>query len=145
MKRIISLAVVAVVMATAASAATASNGATVTNDTKCATYGELTFCVTNRTVTATTATPSGNVSYLVNGTLEHTLTRPNGDRSTFTASIHEYVLAKDGEPFTVSERVEQISDIVAGDVAFSCVVSYAVQLANGEIRIDRLQIECTPS
>jgi hypothetical protein len=87
----------------------------------------------------------GNVSYLVNGTLEHTLTRPNGDRSTFTASIHEYVLAKDGEPFTVSEHVEQISDIVAGDVAFSCVVSYAVQLANGEIRIDRLQIQCTPS
>lgn len=146
MKRIISVAVVvAAMVATAASAATASDGATVTNGTECTTSGQATFCVTARTVTATTATPSGNLSYLVNGTVEHTLTRPDGYRSTWTASIHEHVLAKDGEPVTVSDRVEALSDVVWGDVAFSCVASYAVQLANGEIRIDRAQIECTPS
>src|SRR5215210_3582390 len=136
MKRLISLAVVvAAVIVTAASAAVASDGATVTNGTECATSGQATFCVTALTVT--TATPSGNVSYLVNGTLEHTITRTDGYRSTWTASIHEHVLAKDGEPVTVSERVEALSDVVWGDVAFSCVASYTVQLANGEIRIDR--------
>jgi len=55
------------------------------------------------------------------------------------------VLAKDGEVVTAGARVEQFSVVAAGDVAFSCVGSDAVQPANGEIRIDRLQIECTPS
>ena len=137
-------AAVAVVVATAASAAIASNGATVTSGTSCVTDGVATFCVTARTVTAATETPSGNVSSLVNGTLEHTLTRPNY-QFTSTASIHEHVLAEDGEIVTAGARVEEFSVVIAGDVAFSCVGSYAVQLANGEIRIDRLQIECTPS
>ena len=144
MKRMILFAAVVVVMSTAASAAIASNGATVTSGTSCVTDGVATFCVTARTVTAATETPSGNVSSLVNGMLEHTRTRPNY-QFTSTASIHEHVLAKDGEVVTAGARVEQFSVVVAGDVAFSCVGSYAVQPANGEIRMDRLQIECAPS
>ena len=71
MRKTLIIAVTLVALALAGTAAAgAGNGADVVRDEGCYSNPFATTCVVTRTVTHATVTPSGNISYVTNGTVE---------------------------------------------------------------------------
>ncbi|MGH3071663.1 MAG: hypothetical protein ACRDNB_05245 [Gaiellaceae bacterium] len=136
------LATVVLTIGSSAAAAT-TTGATVVTDAGCITNVFATTCTVLRTTTNTTVTPSGNVSYVTNGTVEREIRFAFGGTYTATSEIHSHQLAKQGEVATASEHYEELTDYVSATYSLSCISSYDLHYANGEAQFSRSELECT--
>ena len=88
-RHLIALAAVIAALGTAGTAtADSGQGAAVAKDAGCVTNFFGTTCTVVKTVTNTTTTPSGKISYVTNGTVDRTITFVFGGTYTFTSSIH---------------------------------------------------------
>ena len=82
----------------------APGGAEVIHQDSCEPAWFGTVCTTIQATTNLTATPSGNVHYVTNGTVERQLTFSFGGSFTTTSDIHLSTLQQKGELHVYSER-----------------------------------------
>jgi hypothetical protein len=109
------LSIVAALAGAGTAAAGGGNGATVTNDSGCVTSPFTISCWDVKLVTETTTIPSGNVSYLTNGTLQNTVSiLLLGCTYTRTQPIHDHELVIDGESHMFSRRFTDITSFGCG-------------------------------
>jgi hypothetical protein len=137
--------IVAALAAAGTAAAAGENGATVTNDSGCITSSFTISCWDVKLVTETTTTPSGNVSYLTNGTLQKTVSIPLlGCTYTQTQPIHDHELVKDGESHMFSRRFTDITSFgCGGGPVQTCTLGLAVHWVNGGFQFERPEFVCT--
>ena len=146
MKKLLSIAaVLAALTVTGVAAADPGNGATVVNDEYCVATPITTSCWNVKTVTKTTSTPSGNVSFVTNGSVDYVVSIPLlGCTSTKSEPIHLHWLERDGELQSASERLVQTTSFVCDDgYAYSCISTFALHMANGEVQFQRPEFTCT--
>lgn len=144
-KSLLAVAAVVAALATAGIAAAApGNGADVVDTTDCYTTPFGKYCTTLKTVTNATTTPSGNVSYVTNGTMEYTIEFVFGGSYSRVSALHSHSLSKAGEVHESSDHYEEQTDYVSGTYHLSCVQSYDLHWANGSPQIIRTELECTP-
>jgi hypothetical protein len=130
-------------LALAGTATAADNGTTVVKDAGCITNFFGTTCTVVKTVTNSTVTASGNVSYVTNGTVERTITFVFGGTYTSSNALHVHVLAKQGEIHESGDHYQELVDYVSGTYQLSCVSSYDIHWANGDAQLSRSELECT--
>jgi len=130
-------------LALAGTASAAGNGAETVKDEGCVTNVFATTCTVVRTVTNSTVTPSGNISYVTNGAVERKVTFAFGGTYDFTSSIHSHGLRKAGEYHTTSDHYAEQSEYVSGQYRLTCVSSYDIHWTNGEAQFTRYELECT--
>lgn len=133
---------VAVLLAGSVAAGAANAAAVVVNDAGCVTNFFGTTCTVIKTTTNTTATPSGNVSYVTNGTVERRIEFSFGGSYTTSSNIHVHSLAKQGEIRTSSEHYEELIDYVSGTWFTSCVSSFDIHWTNGDVQFSRSELAC---
>jgi opacity protein-like surface antigen len=145
-KSLLVLAAVVAALATAASATAAgSDGAAVVKDAGCTTSFFGTTCMTVKTVTNTTMTPSGKISYVSNGTVEREITFVFGGTYTFTSSIHTHGLRADGELQEESDHYASQWEYVSGTYHLVCVQSFDLHWANGAAQPYNSELYCVPA
>jgi hypothetical protein len=142
MRKALTIAVLVAAFATAGTAA-AANGAVVVKDEGCVTNVFGTVCTVIKTTTNATMTPSGNVSYVTNGTVERRFEFAFGGSFTSSSELHVHTLAKQGEVRTSSEHYQELTDYVSSTWFTSCVSSYDIHWANGEAQFIRSELYCT--
>jgi hypothetical protein len=133
---------VAVVLAGSVSAGSAKAAAVVVNDAGCVTNFFGTTCTVIKTTTNATTTPSGNVSYVTNGTVERRIEFSFGGSYTSNSTIHVHTLAKQGEIRTSSEHYDELIDYVSGTWFMSCVSGFDIHWTNGEAQFIRSELSC---
>jgi hypothetical protein len=141
MHKLIVTMLAALALAAPAAAGTDS-GAAVVKDEGCVTNVFATTCTVIKTVTNTTLTPSGNVSYVTNGTVERRMTFVFGGTYTSNQTIHLHALGRQGEAPVSSEHFEEQTDYVSGTYSLSCVSGYDIHWANGDVQFGNYQLEC---
>ena len=105
MRTIITVIATIGLLALAGTAAAApGGGASVVKETNCMQSPFVLTCVTIDTVTHVTETPSGNISYVTNGTVTITQTFPFGGSYTSTESLSARILQKQGEIHVAGDR-----------------------------------------
>jgi hypothetical protein len=106
MRTLLAAAAVAVAALTFAALAGAApgNGAQVVNDAGCYQTPFAKVCVVEKTTTNVTTTPSGNLNYVTNGTVERTMTFVFGGSYTVSDTVHSHQLAKQGEIAEASDH-----------------------------------------
>ena len=141
---IISSVVAALAIAGAAGAG--GNGATVVDISSCTPTPFGPSCADIDTVTNVTETPSGNTSYVTNGTIAMTSANPFCTTAQ-SQVIHEHYLEKKGEQHSLSERTSSTSSIecFGGTFTLTCVTSFQRHYANGDFQFDRPDVVCTTS
>jgi hypothetical protein len=132
----------AVVLAGSVAAGAANAAAVVVNDAGCVTNFFGTTCTVIKTTTNDTTTPSGNVSYVTNGTVERRIEFSFGGNYTSSSNIHVHTLAKQGEIRTSSEHHEELIDYVSGTWFTSCLSSYDIHWTNGDVQFSRSELAC---
>jgi hypothetical protein len=137
-------AVVAALVTVATAAAAGGNGAGVVKDAGCTTSFFGTTCTVVKTVTNTTVTPSGKISYVTNGTVERQITFVFGGTYTFTSSIHMHGLRADGELQEESDHYSSQWEYVSGTYHLVCVQSYDLHWANGDAQPYGYELYCVP-
>ena len=143
---ITALAVIIAALAAAGTAAAgSSSGATVVKDEGCTTSFFGTTCVVVKTVSNTTVTPSGKISYVTNGTVDRTITFSFGGTYTFTSSIHMHGLRADGELKEESDHYSEQTEYISGTYHLVCVESYDLHWANGNAQASDFQLYCVPA
>ena len=105
----------------------------------CVQFGSSTYCYEERGVVQTIESASGNIKYTFNGTYFYTLIRNGVVIYESESKSHYTFMAKDGEQ-QVSHSREGSSYTYAGE---TCTVSYNTVFANGEIRHQDFQRECS--
>ena len=95
------------------------------------------------TVTNTVVTPSGNLRYVMNGTVERTMTFVFGGTYTSSSQIHNSVLMKDGEDQSRTERYWETTRSVSGTYSLTCEGGFDYHFANGAVQIGEYSYECT--
>jgi hypothetical protein len=143
MRKAVTLIGCVVALALAGTAVAGSTGAEVVRDAGCVTTPFATVCTTVKSVTNSTTTPSGNVSYVTSGMVARTMTFVFGGTMTTSSNFHLHALAKQGEIATASDHYEEQSEYVSGAYRVSCSSSYDIQVANGETKVLRSELECT--
>jgi hypothetical protein len=144
MRKALTLCIVLAALALASTAAAGTEkGAVVVNDAGCVTNVFATTCTVIKTVTNTTLTPSGNVSYVTNGTVEQRMTFVFGGSYTASNEIHLHMLGKQGDTQTSSEHYEELTHYVSGTYKLSCASSYDLHYANGAVQLSRSYLVCT--
>ena len=142
-KFFIAAATVAAVLAFAGTAAAASgNGAVRVDDAGCTTYFFGTTCTVVRSTTNTTTTPSGNISYVINGTVERTTTFVFGGSYTFTDELHLHGLRKAGEVHEESDHYWSQWVYASGTYNLTCVEAYDLHWANDASQIGNFELYC---
>jgi hypothetical protein len=142
MHKLIGTMLAALALAAPAAAGTDS-GATVVKDEGCVTNVFATTCTVIKTVTNMAITPSGNVSYVTNGTVERRMTFVFGGTYTSTQKLHLHALAQQGETQASSEHFDEQTDYMSGTYALSCVSGYDIHWANGDVQFGNYHLECT--
>jgi hypothetical protein len=132
----------AVVLAGSVAAGAANAAAIVVNDAGCVTNFFGTTCTVIKTTTNATTTPSGNASYVTNGTVERRIEFAFGGSYTSSSKLHVHTLAKQGEIRTSSEHYEELIDYVSPTWFTSCVSSYDIHWANGDAQFIRSELAC---
>lgn len=109
MKKLLVLpALVAVLVLAGSAGADPGAGATVQNYAYCSSSPFATWCWDVKTVTRQTTTPSGNVSYVTNGTSDSTISFPFSDcTSRKSEPLHLHWLRKGDEEHSYSARYIQ--------------------------------------
>ena len=144
MRKALTIGIALVALALAGSAAAGpSNGAEVVRDEGCYSNPFVTTCVVTRTVTHATVTPSGNVSYVTNGTVERTQTFPFGGSFTHSDQIHLHTLLKNGVWTTSSDHYSAVEHYLSGTYELTCVYGYDMHFAGGETQFSNYELECT--
>jgi hypothetical protein len=140
---LIGLAALAATLTLAGTAAAASSdGAVVVNDSSCSTNIFATTCITVKSTTNSATTPSGNISYVTNGTVERTMTFVFGGTYTFSDELHLHGLRKDGEVHEESDHYYSQWEAVSGTYHLTCVQSYDLHWANGKPQLGDYQLYC---
>ena len=141
------LAAVAAVSAALTFAAVAGaapgNGAQVVNDAGCYQTPFAKVCVVTKTTTNVTSTPSGNLNYVTNGTVERTMTFVFGGSYTVTNTIHSHYLAKRGEIFEESDHYLEQDEYLSGTYHLSCTEAFDLHWANGASQFGNYDVQCT--
>jgi hypothetical protein len=104
-----------------------------------------TTCTVVKTVSNTTVTPSGKISYVTNGTVERTITFVFGGTYSFTSSIHMHGLRADDEVQEESDHYSSQWEHVSGAYHLVCVESYDVHWANGNAQPSSFELYCVPA
>ena len=144
MRKALATAITLVAAALASTAAAApGNGAEVVRSEGCYSNPFVTTCVVTKTVTRATVTPSGNLSYVTNGTVEFTQTFAFGGSHTRNEEIHLHSLLKDGVWTTSSEHHSEVEHYLSGTYELTCLSGYDVQYAGGETRFSNYELDCT--
>ena len=133
MRKALTLGTLVAALITGTATAGTGNGADVVKDAGCVTSVFATTCTVIKTITHTTVTPSGNVSYVTNGTVERRLTFVFGGSFTSSRTLHLHALAKQGETQTSSEHYEELTHYSSGTYQLSCASSYDIHYANGNV------------
>jgi hypothetical protein len=105
----------------------------------CVQFGTDTYCYEEHGVVQTNESASGNTKYTFNGTFFYTLTRNGVVIHEAESKSHSTFIVKDGEQ-QVSHSRDDSSYTYAGE---TCTVSYNTVFANGEIRHQEFQRECS--
>jgi hypothetical protein len=142
-KRLLILGAIVAALACAGTAAAADGGAEVVRDEGCVTSPFATTCTVVRTTTNLTVTPSGNVSYVTNGTVERQMTFVFGGSYTVTSSLHSHALRKQGEVKTSSDHYYEVSEYVSGTYHLSCVNTWDLHWTNDTPQFTNYELECT--
>src|SRR4051794_9378453 len=133
----------AAVLALAGTASAASsNGAVVVNDAGCTSTPFATVCTVVKSTTNTTATPSGNISYVTNGTVERTMTFVFGGTYSFTDEIHLHGLRKAGEVHEEGDHYWSQWVYASGTYNLTCVEAYDIHWANDRAQLADFQLYC---
>ena len=143
MKALLVTCSIAAALATAGAAAAAGNGATVVNTSACepGAFGIL-VCTNVTTVTNTTVTPNGDISYVTNGTLTATMTFPWGCTYTRTEPVHLHHLVRDGDIQSLSEKLVQTISFTCG-IPQTCTQTIESHYANGADQFGLYEFVCT--
>jgi len=129
-------------------AATPGNGAIVTDTKTCIESPFATWCWSVDTVTKMTTTSSGNVSYVLNGTNENTVTFPwLPCTHRETDELHVHWLRKNGEEQSHSERLAFTTHFDCGmpGTGQTCISTFELHEANGQVQFQRPDFVCIPS
>ncbi len=141
---IASLVAALVAAASASAGAAAGNGAIVVNLSGCNPTPFGLSCYEVRTVTNVTETPSGNRSYVTNGVTGLTYANPfNGCSMSQSQPVHVHWLQKDGDLQSYSERRSATNEIHCGSISQTCVMTFELHYANGDVQLDRQEVVCT--
>jgi len=146
MRKLLAICTAAAALAIAAGAAAApgnGNGATVVKDEGCVTTVFATTCTVVKTTTNMTTTPSGNVSYVTNGTVERTMTFVFGGSYTTSNALHVHTIAKQGEIHESSDHYAEVSHYLSGTYELTCTNSYDIHWTNGAAQFGNYELECT--
>jgi hypothetical protein len=143
MRRLMLLLATVGSLAGAGVAAAAPSGAQVVRDEGCTTNVFGTTCVVTKTTTSSTTTPSGNISYSTNGTVQRTITFSFGGSYTVSTDIHLHSLLKDGEIHTYGEHYEEASEYVSATYRLSCISGFDVHWAGDSTQFSDYTLECT--
>jgi hypothetical protein len=143
-KYLLAVATVVAALVAAGTAAAGGDGAAVVKDAGCTSSFFGTTCTVVKTVTSSTVTPSGKISYVTNGTVERQITFVFGGTYTFTSSIHMHGLRADGELQEESDHYASQWDYVSGTYHLRCVQSYDLHWANGDAQPYRSELDCVP-
>jgi hypothetical protein len=136
------IAVAATLVFTGTVSAQPGNGATVSKEDECFTAAEQTICVDYHLVVHATATPSGNVHYVVNGDSTTTITGPGGYQRTHTEKLHTRFLVQD----SATEHVNHYSSRVEiSEGGITCNLRYLFHVVSGDVKVDLRLEECEPS
>ena len=128
------IAAAAAALAALAFAATASaggSGATVVNDEGCTTTVFAVVCTVTKTTTNTTTTPSGKIAYVMNGTVDRTMTFVFGGTYTASSEIHSHALLDAGEFRESSDHYVETTESISGTYHLSCIQSYDIHWTYG--------------
>ena len=143
MRTLIATTAVIWTLVVAAAAAGAPGGAEVIHQNSCEPAWFGTVCTTIQATTNLTATPSGNVQYVTNGTVERQLTFDFGGSFTTTSDIHLSTLQKKGELHVYSERSTQSSSYRSDTYALDCSGTIVSHYANGSTQFSDYTYTCT--
>lgn len=143
MRTVIAIVATLATLALAGTASAGSGGVSVVSDENCYSNVFLTTCTTVRTVTNVVTTPSGNLTYVTNGTVDRHTTFTFGGTFDSSSSFHNRVLVLDGEEQVHSERYSEETRSVSGTYTLTCVSGFAVHWANGSVQIGDYSYDCT--
>ena len=118
------------------------NGAQVVNDAGCYQTPFAKVCIVEKTTTNVTSTPSGNLSYVTNGTVERTMTFVFGGSYTVSNEIHSHQLTKRGEIFEASDHYLAQSEYLSGTYHLLCTEGYDIHWANGASQFGNYNLQC---
>jgi hypothetical protein len=141
-KKLLAVATAVTALAFAGTAAAAGNGATVVNDQGCTQTVFALVCTVVKTTTNTATTPSGNVSYVMNGTVERTMTFVFGGTYTTNSEIHSHALLKNGEFVESGDHYVQTWESISGTYHLSCIEGYDIHWANGQSQVGNFVLDC---
>ena len=119
------------------------NGAQVVNDAGCYQTPFAKVCVVEKTTTNVTWTPSGNLNYVTNGTVERTMTFVFGGSYTVSSDIHSHQLTKQGEIFEASDHYAEQREYQSGTYHLLCTEGYDIHWANGASQLGNYDLQCT--
>jgi hypothetical protein len=134
---------VAALMFAAVAGAAPGNGAQVVNDAGCYQTPFAKVCIVQKTTTNVTTTPSGNLNYVENGTIERTMTFVFGGSYTVSSEIHAHHLLKQGEFVEASDHYSQQSEYVSGQYHLVCTEGYDTHWAGGASQFGSYDLQCT--
>jgi hypothetical protein len=138
------LLVLAAALAALAFAGTASarNGATVVDDQGCVPFVFGTVCTVTKTTTNTTTTPSGNLSYTMNGTIERTMTFVFGGTYTVNTEVHDHSLLKNGAFAESGTHYTQTWESISGTYHLSCIEAWSTHWAGDHAQPGDFVLDC---
>jgi hypothetical protein len=139
----LALAVVVGALTLAGVAAAAPGGANVVRNEGCASNVFGTTCIVTKTVTSITTTPSGNVNYSTNGTVESTMTFVFGGSFSRNTEIHLHSQLKQGEIHTYVEHYDEATDYASATYRLHCVSGFDVHWAGEATQFSNYSYECT--
>lgn len=142
-RKVLVAATAVVALAFAGTAAAAGKGATVVNDQGCTQTVFALVCTVVKTTTNTVTTSSGNVSYVMNGTVERTMTFVFGGTYTTNSEIHSHSLQKNGEFAESSDHYVQTWESISGTYHLSCIEAYDIHWANGQSQVGNFVLDCS--
>ena len=145
MRTLLAAAAVAVAALSFAALAGAApgNGAQVVNDAGCYLTPFAKVCVVEKTTTNVTTTPSGNLNYVTNGTVERTMTFIFGGSYTVSDTVHSHQLAKQGEIAEASDHYLEQSEYLSGTYHLVCTEAFDLHWANGNSQLGNYDVQCT--
>jgi len=131
-------------LATAGVAGAGGQGAYVYTNSTCSDTVFGLVCVDEKTVTNITDTPSGNESYVVNGSLDFSFAnRLTGCTSSSSERFHTHFEDKDGEAQSHGSRYVTTSQVGCGGTVQTCLTTVTFHYGRGEIQFDRTDVACT--
>ena len=110
----------------------------------CSTPGPLVFCYQGKGVVHHNFTPSGNVSYVDNREECAQVIHNGVVVQDVCQRQHNVVHAKDNQEHVVVSRAVSAQTYVLSGITYTCSGSYNAVYANGEVRHENEQFECTP-